>query len=216
MKIIALLGIATLTTTAAAQYPTPPKPLPEAEEITLALSAAPEEVSSKSDVWVLRDTGYAKVRTGTNGGACMVGRDLHEGSRYPICFDREGAQTTLRREIMEGNLRARGKSEDEVIRAVEAATANGTLTMPASTALSYMMSAQQVLFSSPKAEGFRVGAWSPHVMILAPAQLSARQLGLAEQDSKVDAISIHEEGKHHSELVIKLPAWSNGTPVTRK
>jgi len=73
-------------------YPVPPRPLPEAQEIELALSAAPSEISSKSDVYVLRGTDYVKVRTGTNGGACMVGRDLHEGSRYPICFDREGAK----------------------------------------------------------------------------------------------------------------------------
>ncbi len=77
-------------------------------------AAAPDEISSNADIYVLRGTEFVKARAGSNGCACMVGRDLHEGSRYPICFDQEDARTMLKREIMEASLRARGRSEDEV------------------------------------------------------------------------------------------------------
>jgi len=194
-------------------YPTPPRSLGEAEEIALAMTAAPEEISSKADVYVIRGTQFAKARTGTNGCSCMVGRDLHEGSLYPICFDQEGSRTTLLRELKESTLRAQGKSEEEVKRAVDAAYASGELRLPTKPAMAYMMSPHQVLFSSPLADGVRVGAWSPHLMLLMP-DVAPEQLGLTEP-SKVDVIQIHREGSHHAELIVKVPAWSDGKPVVR-
>lgn len=192
-------------------YPVPPRPLPEADEIALARSAAPDEISAHADVFVMRGTAFEKVRAGTNGCACMVGRDLHEGSRYPICFDQEGARTLLAREIMEVSLRAKGKSEPSVQREVAAAYASGALRMPVKTAVSYMMSPRQVLFSAADSTGVRVGPWSPHLMFLMP-DVTPDQLGL-KHDSKLDIITIHDRDTAHSELVVKVPKWSDGTPV---
>ncbi len=183
----------------------------EGDEISLALSAAPAEISAHADVYVLRGTDYVKVRSGTNGCACMVGRDLHEGSRYPICFDQEGARTSMLREMMEGSLRAKGRSEADVQNIVKAAYASGKLRRPAKASLAYMMSPQQVLFSSPDASGVRVGAWSPHVMLMLP-NVEPGQLGLAPE-SQVSVIQIHREGTGHSELIVKVPTWSDGKAV---
>lgn len=215
-KALAILGLviaghAAAQSQPASRYPTPPRSLGEADEIALAMSAAPDEVSGKADVFVLRGSELVRARAGTNGCACMVGRDLHEGSLYPICFDQEGARTSLQREMMEVTLRAKGRTEDEVQREVAAAYANGKLRMPAKPAMAYMMSPKQVLFSSPKAEGVRVGAWSPHLMLMTPG-LTPEQLGLSET-SAVDVIQIHREGDGHAELVVKVPKWSNGDPV---
>lgn len=206
-----LLLLALAPAALAAQYPTPPKPLGEDIEIALAMTAAPAEITSAADVYVLRGTEYVKAKSGTNGVACMVARDLHEASRYPICFDREGAKTTMYREMMEGSLRAKGKTEDEVQRAVDDALAKGELRLPSKTAVAYMMSPQQVLFSSATADGRRVGPWSPHLMLLMP-EVAPDQLGLAAE-SKVDVIQIYSKGKAHSELVVKVPKWSDGTPA---
>src|SRR6185295_15905510 len=112
-----LLLLSCAASSAQAPYPTPPRPLGEAEEIALAVTAAPSEISGKADVYVLRGTDFVKAKAGTNGCACMVGRDSHDGSRYPICFDQEGARTLLFREIMESSLRAKGVSEGDVERA---------------------------------------------------------------------------------------------------
>jgi len=201
------------TPAAKSGYPTPPRSLGEPEEIALAMTAAPEEISSKADIYVLRGTDFVKARVGTNGCSCMVSRDLHDGSRYPICFDQEGTKTTLLRELKESTLRAKGKSEVEVKGLVEAAYASGELRRPTKPAMAYMMSSQQVLFSSPLAEGRRVGAWSPHLMLLMPG-VAPEQLGLSDS-SKVDVIQIHREGSHHAELIVKVPAWSDGKAVVR-
>jgi hypothetical protein len=194
-----------------AGYPVAPRSLGDAEEMALALSAAPQEISSNADVYVLRGTEYVKARAGTNGCACMVGRDLHEGSRYPICFDQEGTRTSLFRELKEGSLRAKGMPEEGVKRAVDAAYVSGELRMPAGLSMAYMMSPRQVLFSSPLADGVRVGAWSPHVMLMT-ANVKAAQLGLS-RESKVDVVSINDERGGHAEIVVKVPKWSDGTPV---
>ena len=184
-------------------YPSPPRPLPEEEEITLAMSAAPAEISAAADIYVLRAGGPVKVRSGTNGCACMVARDLHEGSRYPICFDREGARTVLHRELMELALRAKGLSEPDVQRAVANAYERGELETPREPAMSYMMSSKQVLFSSPHADGRRVGAWSPHVMLYLP-NATPQQFGLTGT-SKVTQFFVAAPGTRDAHLVIKVP-----------
>jgi hypothetical protein len=219
MKATTILSLVAVAVTASvtraqASYPVAPRPLGEADEIALAMTAAPAEVSSKADIYVLRGTDYVKVRAGTNGCACMVGRDLHQGSRYPICFDQEAAKTTMMREMREGSLRAKGTAESDVQRIVEAAYKSGELRMSSRPAMAYMMSPNQVLFSSPEADGVRVGAWAPHLMLMMP-DVAPAQLGLAEP-SAVDIIQIHREGNHHAELVVKVPTWSDGKPVARK
>src|SRR6476469_2321039 len=65
--IIALVSVAPALPGQTEAYPERPRPLPEAEEIALATSAAPAEVSTKATVYVLRATGPARAREGTNG-----------------------------------------------------------------------------------------------------------------------------------------------------
>jgi hypothetical protein len=193
-------------------YPVIPAPLPDSVEIALALTAAPEEISGRASVHAIRRGREVRLREGTNGVACMVARDLHEGSLYPICFDAEGARTRLRRELMELRLRLAGDSEPDIRRQVEEAYRTGALAMPKAMSVVYMMSPKQVLFSSPFADGRRVGAWWPHLMIMGPG-LSARNLGLAENSTITTFMVGDVAGGHESELIVKLPAWSDGTPV---
>ena len=210
---VVLLALAPATLLGQTRYPTPPRSLGEAAEIALALTAAPSEISGNADVYVLRGTDFVKARAGTNGCACVVGRDSHDGSRYPICFDQEGARTMLFRELMEGSLRASGNSEEKVNALVEAAYKSGQLALPTKSSIAYMMSSQQVLFSTPNADGVRVGAWSPHIMLMLPG-VAPDQLGLAH-DSKVDVIQIHDRGGSHAELIVKVPKWSDGSPASK-
>jgi hypothetical protein len=65
----------------AKRYPVPPGHLPEEEEIAVARSAAPADVSAHADVYVLRGKEYVRVRRGTNACACMVAGELHAESR---------------------------------------------------------------------------------------------------------------------------------------
>ena len=188
-------------------YPERPRPLPEAEEIALAMSAAPAEISAKATVYVLRATGPARAQEGTNGCTCMVSRDLHKGSLYPICFDQEATRTAFPRELMELRLRFEGKNEAEVKSAVAAAYADGTLRHPGRAAVVYMMSSRQVLFSSPLPEGRRVGAWHPHVMIAMPNATKA-QLGFGEDASAGD-LQLDRDGEAEAQLIVPVTWWAD-------
>jgi hypothetical protein len=187
-------------------YPERPRPLPEPEEIALATSAAPAEISTKAAVYVLGATGPVKARDGTNGCTCMVSRDLHKGSLYPICYDQEATRTAFPRELMELRLRFEGKNEAEVKSAVTAAYADGTL-HPERPSVVYMMSSRQVLFSSPLPEGRRVGAWHPHLMIAMP-NATEEQLGFGE-DGSAGELQLDHAGEAEAQLIVPVPSWAD-------
>jgi hypothetical protein len=195
----------------APRYPVMPRALPDSEEVALALSAAPDEVSSRADVYALRGAKFAKIRSGSNGVACMVSRDYHEGSAYPICFDREGVKSIMPREMRELSMRAQNIPEAEIVRTVEAEIASGKLPTPSKPALAYMMSPRQVIFSSPHAEGVRVGKWWPHIM-MAKLGLSKEQIGLLPSSTYRYIQAGGESGSLH-EFVVLVAAWSDGTPA---
>src|SRR3984957_4098552 len=98
--------------------------MPREQQIKLAESAAPAEVSSKATVYVLGSKGYEKPRGGTRGFSCFVGRHLvkpAETTIEPHCFV-AGDTPTLLLVYMHGEeLRPNGKSEAEI----KADVANG-------------------------------------------------------------------------------------------
>jgi hypothetical protein len=192
-------------------YPTKPVPLPDSTEIALATSAAPAELSSNATVYAVRDGKVLTLRAGTNGSSCMVARDSHAGSLYPICYNPEGTRTVLERELMQVRLRTLGVAEDSIDRAVAAAYRSGELKTPKDVALAYMMSPQQVLFSNARKEGRRVGAWHPHLMLYVPGATPAK-FGLSDSGTG-DPIQVGSPGTPQAEVIVKLPKWADGKPV---
>ncbi len=199
---------------AANGYPVKPIPLPDSAEIALAESAAPLGVAKGATVYAVRDGQVHTIRQGTNGSTCMVARDYHGGSLYPICFNPEGARTVAKRELMQMKLRSLGAPEDSIDRAVDAAYARGELETPKELALAYMMSPRQVLFASANKDGRRVGAWHPHLMFYFPGVTPAK-LGLGRAGPN-DVIQVASPGTHRAEVIVKLPSWSDGTPATAR
>ena len=193
-------------------YPAKPVPLPDSIEIALAMSAAPAELSSNATVYTVRDGKVLTLRAGTNGSSCMVARDSHAGSLYPICYNPEGTRTVLERELMQVRLRTLGVAEDSIDRAVEAAYKSGELEIPKDVALAYMMSPQQVLFSNARKEGRRVGAWHPHLMVYVPGATPAK-FGLSDT-GRGDPIQVGAPGTPQAEVIVKLPMWADGKPVS--
>lgn len=193
-------------------YPAKPVPLPDSIEIALAMSAAPAELSSNATVYTVRDGKVLTLRAGTNGSSCMVARDSHAGSLYPICYNPEGTRTVLERELMQVRLRTLGVAEDSIDRAVEAAYKSGELEIPKDVALAYMMSPQQVLFSNARKDGRRVGAWHPHLMVYVPGATPAK-FGLSDTGTG-DPIQVGAPGTPQAEVIVKLPKWADGKPVS--
>ena len=141
-----------------------PAILPRAQEIALARSAAPPQVSAAATVFVLERGGFVKAETGTNGVTCLVDR-THPASLEPHCYDAEGSRTILPIRLAQAEMRERGLSKAEITAAVNEGIRTGRFTLPERAAMSYMMSSAQVLYNDA---GRRVGAWKPHLMIYMP------------------------------------------------
>ncbi|MEW5915674.1 MAG: hypothetical protein AB1762_04685 [Gemmatimonadota bacterium] len=170
--------------------------LPRDHEIALARSAAPKEVSGAADIYVLTDSGYALAVRGTNGNACLVSRSWPE-SVEPHCFDAEASATVMQTQLRRGALLQAGKSQEEINRDIEDGLRQGRYRTPTRPAMTYMMSAAQILYND---QGRRVGAWQPHLMIFYP-NLTSAQLGLGDA-ANLDAAVVVDPGKPWSNIMI--------------
>jgi hypothetical protein len=152
---------------AAAQSANAPSPVPQLlerqKEIALALSACPPAVAAKAAVYALENTGYVKVRDGDNGFTAIVQHSM-PASQEPLCIDAEGARTYLPRVLKVAELRAQGKTREEIKRFVADAFARGTFQPAARPGITYMLSTENLV---PNEKG-EVVSYPPHVMVYAP------------------------------------------------
>ena len=109
------------------------------EKIKLAESAAPPEISGKATIYILERSGYVKVRDGSNGFSCFVDRQSPLNNEL-TCFDAEGSATTLQSRFLAEELRAKGKSEDDVTAAISEGYNSGKFRAPQKPGMVYMMS----------------------------------------------------------------------------
>ncbi|HEU5185064.1 MAG TPA: hypothetical protein VFU01_10875 [Gemmatimonadaceae bacterium] len=134
------------------------------EQTRLALSTAPPDVTARASLYVLAAGGYKQVRAGTNGFSCLVERELLE-TIEPVCYDAEGSATTLKARLYREELRAKGLSEDEVKRRIEAAYRDGRLRAPSKPGLIYMLAPEQLTWD-PYTK--KIVAAPPHLHFYAP------------------------------------------------
>jgi hypothetical protein len=158
-------AVAQGTSTAAQSRPLPLlTAMSEAEQTRLALSTAPQEVSSRASIYVLTPSGYKQTRTGTNGFSCLVEREMLE-TVEPTCYDAEGTATTLKARIYREELRAKGLSEDSVKVRIAAAYRDGRLSAPRRPGVIYMLAPENYAWNFVTKK-----LWShpPHYMFYAP------------------------------------------------
>jgi hypothetical protein len=150
--------------------------MPQADEIGLAKTAAPANISDRATIKVLTRSGFEVARQGDNGSVCMVMRGFSAPTytpapfrnlvydaavRAPICFTPPAVRTAMPYYELRTKLALQGKNPDEIAAGVEAAYAKGELPKRDEVTFAYMWSAKQNLASG-------VGHWHPHVMIFAP------------------------------------------------
>lgn len=172
-----ILIVTAMAGAAAAQYPALSEyQMTRDDEIALAKSAAPANVSNRATIKVLTPSGYQVAREGDNGFVCMVLRGwaaptytpaqfrnlVYDATlRAPICFDPAASRTVLPYYELRSKLGMQGKTPDQIAEAIQAAYAKGELPKRDTVSFAYMWSADQNL-------GPGVGHWHPHMMIFAP------------------------------------------------
>jgi hypothetical protein len=142
------------------------------KEIALALNSCPPSLAGKAAVYVLEKSGYVKVRNGGNGFTAIV-QHASPDSQEPQCMDAEGARTFLPRIMKVAELRAQGKSPEEIQTFLSDATAKGTLPAPTHPGVIYMLG--QNLLAGGK------GTFPPHVMFYG-THLTNADLGVDSKD----------------------------------
>jgi hypothetical protein len=169
----ALLVGTTLATTAQAQSaasneaPTVRGPLTAmsaAEQTRLALTTAPEEVTSHAALYVLSKNGYVQTRAGTNGFSCLIERERLE-TIEPVCYDAEGTATTLKARIYREELRAQGLSEEAVRQKLDEGYKSGRLLAPRKAGMVYMLAHETLTWNAFTKS---LAPSMPHYMLYAP------------------------------------------------
>jgi hypothetical protein len=185
--------------------------MPREQQIVLAESAAPAEVSSKATVYVLDSKGYEKAREGTNGFSCIVTRHFvkpTETTIEPQCFDAEGSRTLLLAYMHAEELRTNGKSEAEIKADMADGYKKGRYQYPSKPGFLYMMSSQNRLRAIPE-QG--TGIFPPHLMFYAP-NMTPKDIGFdAESLAKSDYLGMTHPGAGDN-LIVVIPIAST-TPA---
>jgi hypothetical protein len=167
------------------------------KEIALALSACPSSVSSKAAVYVLNKSGYVQVRESQSGFTAIVQHSLLT-SQEPQCMDAEGTRTFLPRMLKVAELRAQGKSPDEIKRVVADAFAKGVFPAPTRPGVIYMLSAENLV---PDDKGI-VGPFAPHVMFYG-THLTNADIGSEGQAGGGPAFVVND-GAPHSLIIVPI------------
>ena len=187
--------------------------MPRDQQITLAESAAPAEVSSKATVYVLGPKGYEKAREGTNGFSCLVTRHFvkpAETTIEPQCFDAEGSRTLLLVYMHGEELRTSGKSEAEIKADVASGYKEGRYQYPSKPGFLYMMSSENRLSAITDQS---TGIFPPHLMFYAP-NMTTQDIGLDTQSlAKSDYLGMTHPGAGDN-LIVVIPAASKSPAGT--
>src|SRR6202453_1132005 len=179
--------------------------VPRERQIALAESAAPAEVSSKATVYILGLKGDEKVREGTNGFSCFVGRHFvkpTETTVEPTCFDAEGSRTLLLVYLHGEELRSGGKSEADIKADVANGYKEGRFKYPSKPGFLYMMSSENRL-GPPSDNG--TASFPPHLMFYAP-NMTTKDIGFDSQP-QLDYLGMTHPGAGDN-LIVVVPTAS--------
>ncbi len=161
---IALGTCAAGATQLTAQTPDRPEVLPAAEEMRIALSAAPDHLRDGAGYWALEEDGYVLARETENGFTCIINRD-HPLNRKPTCYDAEGTRTILPKVVFVGNLLMQGTSVADVRAQVQEGFASGRLIAPERPGVAYMLTDEIRNYNPGTGQ---VGTFPSHMMFYAP------------------------------------------------
>ncbi len=171
------------------------------KEVSLALSACPAAVADKAGVYVLEAKGYVRVRDSQNGFTAIVQHSMPI-SQEPRCMDAEGSRTHLPRILKVGELRAQGKTREEIDAFVANAFAKGIFRAPSRPGIDYMLSNENIV---PDNKG-GVKRFPPHVMFYGPYLTNADVGSDGNQDG---LLFVGGEGTPHALIIVPVGKHDN-------
>jgi hypothetical protein len=149
-------------------------------EIALARSAAPDRVSKKATIMVLRENGYQTVVEGSNSFVCLVlrswGNPTHDHKymydpnlAVPECLDANAVKTILPMQLFRAKLGTRMTPPAEIEAAIKEGFRSGRFHRTETVSFSYMLSAAMVFGDGHQGP--------PHIMIYLPDNYKNETVG---------------------------------------
>lgn len=186
-------------------------PDPQAE-LALARSAAPQAISGKATVLVLKPQGYETAVKGSNGFTCLVERawmspfDSPEfwnpKLRGPVCYNPAATSSILSYTLRRTQLALAGRSREQMLAETRAALARQELPAPQAGAMSFMMSKDGII-------GDALSHWHPHLMFHVP-KAAAASWGANLPGSPV-LLDERQVPEPESIFMVTVTHWSDGT-----
>jgi hypothetical protein len=183
-------------------------------EISLARSAAPEDISRNATVLVLGKGGYETAVEGTNRFVCLVERSWmspfdspefwNPKMRGPICYNPPAARSILPYTINRTKLVLAGLSRPMMEDRIKGEVARGELPVPESGAMSYMMAKDGNL-------GDSVGHWHPHLMFHVPKTDNATWGANVACSPVVQNDEYRDVPEPETIFMVPVGRWSDGS-----
>ena len=192
-----------------------------AEEIALARSAAPRNVSDSASVLVLEKSGYVEAARGTNGFTCLVMRSFTGATadptfwspkvHAPSCFNQPGTRTVLAPILKRVDWIIGGASLAEVDGRTKRGYASREFPAPAPGAMAYMTSPRQYLLDADP-------HWLPHLMFFYDKSIPGSAFGAGDMTSTVIDASAGDPQAMMQTVFVPVRQWSDGSaaPAVRK
>jgi hypothetical protein len=180
-----------------------PPQIDQQREVALALSACPAAVAPKAAIYVRSESGYVKFREGENGFTALL--TTPAGQIAPQCMDAEGTRVVLPRLLKQAELRAQGKSPEEVKRVIADGYAKGVFQPPLRPGVNYMLSPENRLFNEKR----EIVPFPPHVMVYAPFLTNA-EIGVGQElgpdGNLVGPATVFAEGTPEALIIVPIGA----------
>jgi hypothetical protein len=185
-----------------------PPLMPEPQEIETALEGAPPHLRDEAGVYVLKASGYVRVRETRNGFNCLLAREWSR-SFEPTCFDSEGTASILPVILFRTALLAKGTSYEDIQATVAEGYRTGKFRAPRRVGVAYMLSKRNIVVLDHATR--KVGAAPPHLMFYSPYATAAdfgttedfaSHFGVADEGTPVAMIIVPivlEDAKHSHE-----------------
>jgi hypothetical protein len=185
-----------------------------ADEIALARSSAPRNLSDSATILVLEKRGYVQAVRGTNGFTCLVLRSFSASTadptfwnpkvRAPLCLNPPAVRTVLPGMLKRMDWIVGGVALPEVDVRTDRAYASHAFPAPAPGAMSFMLSPRQHLLDADP-------HWMPHLMFFYDKTTPASAFGAAGPTAPI--INGSADDPHAPVLTIFVPVrqWSDGS-----
>ena len=190
-----------------------------AAEIALARSAAPDSISKRATIMILRSNGYSVAEKWQNGFTCIVERAWmvpfgradfwNVKMMAPTCYNAAASRSVLLYTFKRTELALSGASKAQIEARILAAIAAKTLPLPEPSSMAYMMSKAQYLNDGAK-------GWYPHVMIFTPMQDGANAGVSWGADRRLSPVVFDSQDKMPEPwtcFFIPVAHWSDGSPA---